>query len=72
MELLGSVVLNWYYPDPSGDEHIVIPVGKPDVACLTFGLPRRKCLDMVHYGHTVALSRLDTAIADGRVPILSK
>jgi hypothetical protein len=63
-------LLNWYYPDPDDGEHIVVPVGMPDVACLSFGLPRKKCLRMVDYGRQQALTILEPAILDGRVPLI--
>lgn len=62
-------LLNWYYPDPSDGKHIVVPTGMPDVACLSFGLPPKKCLQMVDYGHQQGLAILEPAIKAGRVPL---
>jgi hypothetical protein len=63
-------VLNWYYPDPDDGKHIIVPVGMPDVACLSFGLPKKKCLRMVDFGHQQALTILEPAILDGRIPLI--
>jgi predicted acylesterase/phospholipase RssA len=52
LELIGSSVLDNIYRDPS--EHIVVPVGMPDVGILSFALPMAKCQDMVAYGYDQA------------------
>ena len=41
-EMCAAPLLDWYFSDPLG--HIVIDIGLPDVACMTFSQPRDKCL----------------------------
>jgi hypothetical protein len=65
LELIGSAALDFYYKDPA--EHIVVPTGMPDVAILSFALPKWKCEDMVEYGYMQAqkyLSALDIKVSD--------
>ena len=59
LEVMGSQVLAKTYRDPT--EHIVVPVGMPDVAILSFALPKAKCEEMVTYGYEQAQIYLDTA-----------
>jgi len=64
LEVMGSRVLDRYYRDPA--EHIVVPVGMPDVAILSFALPRSKCDEMLAYGYCQAHAYLDAAKDDGQ------
>ena len=59
LELIGSSVLDNVYRDPS--EHIVVPVGMPDVGILSFALPLAKCQSMVAYGYDQAQRFLPAA-----------
>lgn len=69
VELAASRLIDWYFPDPEG--HLVIPVGMPDVACLSFGISDEKFNDMVAYGRRTALRALGRAIKSGRIPTRS-
>lgn len=66
-EVIASPALDWYFSDSV--EHLVIPVGMPDVGCLTFGLSDEKCLEMVDYGYEIARQELARGIASGFVPV---
>ena len=59
LEVMGSRVLETTYPDPA--EHIVVPVGMPDVAILSFALPKSKCEEMVTYGYEQTQAYLSAA-----------
>lgn len=48
-------------------EHVVIPVGMPDVGGLCFGINNQKCQDMIDYGRRIADRYLDEALMRGRV-----
>ena len=56
MEFAASGLLDWFFPDPK--DHIVVPVGCPDVACLTFGTPEGELKRMVDYGYEQTLAHL--------------
>jgi len=66
-EMVGSLFLDYIFPDPEG--HIIVPVAMPDVGALSFGLPRKKGLEMVKYGYAVAMHELAAAIKCGEVPV---
>ena len=65
LELMGSSVLDNIYRDPS--EHIVVPVGMPDVGILSFALPMAKCQAMVAYGYDQAEKYLAVEYQDKSV-----
>lgn len=65
LEMAASPVLGWYFNDPK--DHVVIDIGLPDVACMSFGLPRSKCREMVEHAYQVSLEPLRRAIADGAI-----
>jgi hypothetical protein len=67
LEMAAAPVLGWYFSDPK--EHVVIDIGLSDVACMSFGLPRSKCRQMVEHAYEVALEPLRRAIADGVVKV---
>lgn len=69
MEMLGAPLVNFFFPDPAG--HIVIELGTPDVACLTFGLSPEQSKEMADHAENVALARIEAAIASGDVFTLS-
>lgn len=65
LEMVAAPVLGWYFNDPK--DHIVIDIGLPDVACMSFGLPRSKCRQMVTHAYEVSLEALHSAIESGAV-----
>lgn len=67
VELMAAPLIDWYFPEPKG--HMVIDIGLPDVACLTFALPRTKCLQLVDHAHRVTVEGLRPALARGAVPL---
>lgn len=67
VEMFWSYALDRYFPDP--ENHLVIDTGLPNVACLSFGISRRKCKQMVDYGYRKAARALDRAIRQGKVPV---
>jgi predicted acylesterase/phospholipase RssA len=66
-ELAVSELLEWWSTGPDEKQHIVIPAGMPDVASLTFGVSRSKCLAMVDHGYRTAGAYLDQALLTGRL-----
>jgi Patatin-like phospholipase len=64
LEVMASRVLEITYPDPA--EHIVVPVGMPDVAILSFALPKSKCEEMVTYGYEQTQEYLTAAQPDAK------
>lgn len=48
-------------------EHVVIPVGMPDIGGLCFGITNKKCEEMIEYGCRVTHRYLDEAFMRGRV-----
>ncbi|HEY9732275.1 MAG TPA: patatin-like phospholipase family protein [Drouetiella sp.] len=67
LEMAAAPVLGWYFNDP--EDHVVIDIGLPDVACMSFGLPRSKCREMVEHAYEVSLAPLRRAIADGAIKV---
>lgn len=65
LEMVAAPVLGWYFNDPK--DHVVIDIGLPDVACMSFGLPRSKCREMVTHAYEVSLEALRSAIEAGAV-----
>lgn len=65
LEMVAAPVFGWYFDDPK--DHVVIDIGLPDVACMSFGLPRSKCRQMVEHAYAASLAPLRRAIADGAV-----
>ncbi|MBS2001251.1 MAG: patatin-like phospholipase family protein [Cyanobacteria bacterium SZAS LIN-5] len=65
LEMVAAPVLGWYFNDPK--DHVVIDIGLPDVACMSFGLPRSKCRQMVTHAYEVSLEALHSAIESGAV-----
>lgn len=65
LEMMATPVLGWYFNDPK--DHVVIDIGLPDVACMSFGLPRSKCRQMVTHAYEVSLEALHSAIESGAV-----
>lgn len=66
-ELFMSRVLHHGRTDPDG--HIVIDIGKPDVAGLTFGLPLQTNLDQIIHAYDTARAKLDWLITSGVIPV---
>lgn len=66
LELVGSRLLSWYFPDPAN--HVVVPVGSPDVACLSFGIPEDDMRRMVSFGYDETIKHVKPAIKAGLVP----
>ncbi len=64
LEVIGGSALDFYYRDPVN--HIVVPVGMPDVGILSFALPKSKCEAMVAYGHSQTQRILDRALQSGQ------
>ncbi len=56
-EMALASYFNATFPDPEG--HLIVEVGVPDVAGLTFGLSQRKLEQMVAYGYEATAARLD-------------
>jgi len=65
LEMVAAPVLGWYFNDPK--DHVVIDIGLPDIACMSFGLPRSKCRQMVTHAYEVSLEALHSAIESGAV-----
>ncbi len=65
MEMMAAPLLGWYFSDP--EEHVVVDIGLPDVACMSFGLPRSKCRQMVEHAYKASLKPLRRAIKDGAI-----
>lgn len=68
-ELVISRLLNRYFDEPG--EHIMIEVGKPQVATLSFGISRSQCYRMASHGYRESLRVLKPAIRRGEVPLRS-
>ncbi len=66
-EMVISRLLNRYFDEP--DQHILIDVGKPQVATLSFGISRSQCYRMASHGYREALKVLKPAIRRGDVPL---
>jgi hypothetical protein len=67
-EFLASRPLHWYWADSKNPRHIVVSTGKPEIASLSFALPRDICLQMVEAGYRATKRMLDPEIANGRIP----
>ncbi|MBZ0189128.1 MAG: patatin-like phospholipase family protein, partial [Candidatus Obscuribacterales bacterium] len=61
LELMTRPVLTRMFPDP--DEHLVIDVGLPDVAGLSFGVSAATCNAMIEHAYKVASRQLKKAQA---------
>lgn len=48
-------------------EHVVIPVGMPDIGGLCFGITNKKCQEMIEYGRRITDRYLDEALIRGRI-----
>lgn len=68
IELAGSQILNWYFEDPK--DHIVVSIGAPDIACLSFGVPEQDLRRMVNRGYRSTVTSLRPAIRAGLVPTI--
>lgn len=70
LERSASIFLNALHPDPKG-EHVVITVGRSDVAVLTFGISARQQKALTSTAYKRSLIALKAAVAQGRVPVTS-
>ncbi len=69
LEVAASRPLDFLYPDTLKKQHVLVPTGMPNVACLSFGLPPRRCLEMIDYGYTTSSRIFQKEIALGRLPV---
>lgn len=64
-EMVVAPLLNLYFRDPK--DHVVVDIGLADVACMSFGLPRSKCRQMVEHAYAISMETLRRAIDDGAI-----
>ena len=65
-EMTVAPLIEWYFPSPEG--HIVVDIGLPDVACLTFSQPESKYRQMVTHAISVTQAHLEPLVASGDIP----
>jgi len=70
LEKRAATYLDAFFPDePHSDEHIVITVGRADVAALSFGISDKQQKSLTSSAYRRSMSILSRAVAEGRVPV---
>lgn len=66
-ELAAGPLLRWYFPDPVAAKNIIVETAPPDIACLSFGIPRHERNRIIDYGYDVTRKALVQACRKGLV-----
>jgi len=70
LEKRAATYLDAFFPDePDSDEHIVITVGRADVAALSFGISDKQQKSLTRSAYRRSMTALTPAVAEGRVPV---